>query len=154
MERRRRLEAHDGPGGSRLRRSHPDLVGDPLSDDTGRGEAGGGRFAEIAMVAIVTAVVQVPMFNRAIVSLDEGQLTAIGQRLASGEVLYRDIYTGIFPGIYWLAEALFRMLGSDVLVLRWTQLLVNALTAALLFALARPLVPGRLAWTLPTGYWA
>lgn len=112
-----------------------------------------GRIPATFAVAAFTAVVQLPVFNRTIVSLDEGQLAAIGHRLASGEVLYRDIYTGIFPGIYWLAEALFRLLGSDVLVLRWTQLAVNSVTAALLFALVRPLAPGPAAWLVPVGYW-
>jgi hypothetical protein len=127
-------------------------VGDALTDVVSR-HAGAGTLRAAAIVAAAVAAAQLPLFDRTLVSLDEGQLTAIGQRLASGEVLYRDVYTGIFPGIYWFTEALFRLFGADVLVLRWTQLVVNSLTAALLFALARPLAPAH-AWVAPAGYWA
>jgi hypothetical protein len=131
-----------------------DLVDDSLSNAVDGTAVPPCRSSAVLMVAVVSALAQLPTFNRTIVSLDEGQLTAIGHRLAAGEVLYRDIYTGIFPGIYWLAEALFRALGTDVLVLRWTQLVVNAVTAALLFTLVRPLAPGLTAWLVPVGYWA
>ncbi|MBI5504740.1 MAG: glycosyltransferase family 39 protein [Deltaproteobacteria bacterium] len=110
------------------------------------------RIPETIRTAVVAALAQIPFVDRSVVSLDEGQVTAIGQRLLSGEVLYRDVYTGIFPGIYWLAAALFRVFGTDVLVLRWTQLVVNAATAACLLALVRPLAPGRARWLVPIGY--
>jgi hypothetical protein len=115
--------------------------------------AGWDRRTSTIAVALASALVQLPMFDRTIVSLDEGQLTAIAHRLANGEALYRDIYTGIFPGIYWFSELLFRIFGTDVVVLRWSQLAVNAMTAALLFELARPLVRGRAHWLAPVGYW-
>lgn len=114
---------------------------------------GWSRRASTFAVALASALAQLPMFDRTIVSLDEGQLTAIAHRLTTGEVLYRDIYTGIFPGIYWLGELLFHVFGTDVVVLRWAQLAVNALTAALLFELARPLTLGRAHWLVPIGYW-
>jgi hypothetical protein len=105
------------------------------------------------VVAAGMALAQWPIYRRTVVSLDEGQLAAIGHRLASGETLYRDIYTGIFPGIYWMAEALMRVFGTDVVVLRGAQLVANSLIAALLFVLARPLAPGRAAWMVPVGFW-
>jgi hypothetical protein len=60
---------------------------------------------------------------------------AIADRLRHGEVLYRDIYTGIYPGIYYLTALLLDVFGEDVLVTRWAQAVVNALTAACLWNL-------------------
>jgi hypothetical protein len=77
----------------------------------------------------LAALAQLPLVDRGHVPLDEGQLTAIGRRLVEGEYLYRDIYTGIFPGIYWSAEALFRVFGVDALVARYAQLVANAALA-------------------------
>ncbi len=120
-------------------------------------KAAGSRLAGIPrwmLVVLVAVAAQAPIFNRSLVSLDEGQLTAIGVRLLGGEILYRDIYTGIFPGIYWLAAALFAVFGTDVIVLRTAQVAVNALTAGALYVLVEPMVPGLLAWSVPLGYLA
>jgi hypothetical protein len=80
---------------------------------------------------------QLPTFDRSVVPVDEGQLLAVAERLLHGERLYRDVYTGIFPGVYWLAAGLFAALGPDAVVTRWAQAWVNAATAAALFLLAR-----------------
>lgn len=111
------------------------------------------RVPEAVWVAALLVVAQLPLLDRTLVTLDEGQATAIGHRLASGEALYRDIHTGVFPGLYWLVEALFRAFGTEILVLRWAQLAVNTSTAVLLFLLARPLARGCVAWFAPIGYW-
>ena len=111
------------------------------------------RIPEAAWVAVATALAQLPVLDRTLVTLDEGQATQIGHRLASGQALYRDIHTGVFPGVYWLIEVLFRTFGTEVLVLRWAQLAVNTLIAVLLFVLARPLARRWSAWLVPVGYW-
>jgi 4-amino-4-deoxy-L-arabinose transferase-like glycosyltransferase len=108
---------------------------------------------EAVWVAVFMVLAQLPVLDRTLVTLDEGQATQIGHRLASGEALYRDIHTGVFPGVYWFVELLFRTFGTEVLVLRWAQLAVNTLIAVSLFVLARPLAPGRAAWLAPIGYW-
>jgi len=109
--------------------------------------------SETAWVAVVMALAQLPVLDRTLVTLDEGQATQIGHRLASGEALYRDVHTGVFPGVYWLVELLFRTFGTEVLVLRWAQLAVNTLIGVLIFVLARPLARGGAAWLAPLGYW-
>jgi hypothetical protein len=111
------------------------------------------RMPEAARVATVMALAQLPVLDRTLVTLDEGQAMAIGHRLASGQALYRDVHTGVFPGVYWLIELLFRTFGTQLLVLRWAQLVVNTLIAVFLFVLARPLAPRRAAWLVPVGYW-
>jgi hypothetical protein len=96
---------------------------------------GSGVFT--AGVVAVAALAQLPTFDRSAVPVDEGQLLAIAQRLLNGDALYRDVYTGIFPGVYWFTAALIGIFGENVWVTRCAQLLVNAATAGALFALGR-----------------
>jgi len=85
------------------------------------------------MVGVLALAAQLPILDRSVVFMDEGQLVAIADRLRHGEVLYRDIYTGIYPGIYYLTSLLLDVFGEDVLVTRWAQAVVNALTAVCLW---------------------
>lgn len=129
----------------------PDLS--PSTSILQRMASAAGRVPAPAWVALLVTLAQLPILDRTVVTLDEGQVTAIGHRLASGQVLYRDVHTGLFPGLYWLVDVLFRIFGTEVLVLRWTQLAVNTATAVLLFVLARPFARGAAAWLVPLGYW-
>ena len=86
-------------------------------------------------VAALAAVAQLPSFDRSAVPMDEGQLLAIAGRLLDGEVLYRDIYTGIFPGVYYSTAVLLWIFGEDAVVTRWTQLVLNAAVAGCLWSL-------------------
>ena len=56
-----------------------------------------------ALVLAVAVLAQLPTHDRSLVAIDEGQLAAIADRIGRGQVLYRDVYTGIFPGVYHLA---------------------------------------------------
>jgi hypothetical protein len=96
-------------------------------------------FAALLVVAVMAAV-QLPIFDRTIVPLDEGQLLAIAYRINNGERLYRDIYTGIFPGVYYATALLVSLAGADLLVTRWAALVLNAAVALLLWALASRMV--------------
>ena len=94
------------------------------------------RFAPLAVFALAL-LAQIPIYDRSIIHVDEGQLVAIAARLLRGEVLYRDVYTGIFPGLYYSTAALFSLFGSDVRVTRLAQAAVNAGTALCLWLLGR-----------------
>jgi len=97
----------------------------------------------LASVGLVSVAAQLAIYDRSVVPLDEGQLLNIAERLNHGEVLYRDIYTGIFPGVYYVTAWLLALGGSDLIVTRWAQVLVNAATAVCLWALtARVTRPG------------
>jgi hypothetical protein len=89
----------------------------------------GGLVAGVAALAVLA---QLPTLDRSAVPVDEGQLVSIADRLLRGEVLYRDVYTGIYPGIYYATALLLDVFGHDVLVTRWAQALVNAATVACL----------------------
>ncbi|MFP6564072.1 MAG: glycosyltransferase family 39 protein [Myxococcota bacterium] len=90
-------------------------------------------FGGVALFALVSLAVQLPIIDRGLVSIDEGHLVATAQRLLAGDLLYRDIHTGIFPGIYYATAALFEVFGTDLLVTRWAQFAVNTATVLLLW---------------------
>ena len=48
-----------------------------------------------------------PLIARMVVPMDEGHLTAAVSWMHAGKHLYRDIHTGIFPGVYLLTYGLF-----------------------------------------------
>ena len=109
------------------------------------------RFAPLGIAALAL-LAQIPIYDRSIVHVDEGQLVAIAARLLHGEVLYRDVYTGIFPGLYYSTAALFSLFGSDVRVTRLAQVAVNAGTALCLWLLGRRVMSAAWAALAPLLY--
>ena len=88
----------------------------------------------IASAIVVAAVLyQLPTFDRSIVPMDEGHLASVAMWLQDGKLLYRDLHTGIFPGIYHATAILFKIFGHDLIVTRWAEVAVNASIAACLF---------------------
>jgi len=104
-----------------------------------------GAWGGLAIFALAS-LAQVPLVRSGHVALDEGQLTMIGHRLVEGQYLYRDVYTGIFPGIYWITELLFRMFGVDILVTRYAQLVFNGLLAVSVWRFTLRLASPAAAW--------
>ena len=106
------------------------------------------RFVQVASVGVVALamVVQLRFFDRASVPMDEGQLVVIASRILDGQVLYRDMHTGIGPGIYHFTAALFALFGEDLVVTRWAEIGVNAIIALLLWLLSIRVV--RLHWAM------
>ncbi|MCC6763037.1 MAG: glycosyltransferase family 39 protein [Deltaproteobacteria bacterium] len=102
--------------------------------------------AEVVLVAVVATAAQLPTYALSHVALDEGQIVQIGYRLLNGDRLYSDIYTGIFPGIYWMAAGLLRVFGADVVVTRWAAVGVNTATTVVVWDLARRLAGRSWAW--------
>ncbi len=91
----------------------------------------------VALVGLFSVLLQIRTFDRASVPMDEGQLVAVAIRILEGEILYRDIHTGVGPGIYHLTAALFDLFGHDLRVTRWAQIAVNTGIALTLFTIAR-----------------
>ena len=69
--------------------------------------------------------------------LEEGIELHVAQRLAQGEVLYRDVlvFTGPFP--FELLAALFRIFGEEIWVARSVVIVLHALATGAAFAIAR-----------------
>jgi hypothetical protein len=89
-----------------------------------------------AGIALLALALQLPIHDRSAVPMDEGHLATAASRILDGDLLYRDIHTGIFPGVYHLTALLFSLFGRDLLVTRWAQLCVNAAIAVCLWLVA------------------
>ena len=89
-----------------------------------------------AAIGVLGLGLQLPIFDRSVVPMDEGHLAATASRLLAGELLYRDVHTGIFPGVYYATALLFSLFGSDLVVTRWAQLCVNVAVAVCLWRVA------------------
>jgi hypothetical protein len=107
-----------------------------------------------AILAAAAVAAQVAIFDRNFVSMDEGHLALTASRLLDGDVLYRDIHTGIFPGIYATAAGLFSVFGEEVLVTRLAQIVVNAASLILLWLIGIRILPPRWAVMAPLLYLA
>lgn len=107
----------------------------------------------------IAAVLALPYLT-GLVMLDEGALVHIADRLASGEVLYRDVATGVMPGSYYLHALLFLLFGRSLLIGRIFMILLFASSAAGIFLLSRtatsrtPAFASALAFTaLTVNFW-
>ena len=109
-------------------------------------------WASTAAIATLAVLLQRRIFDRTAVAMDEGQLAAVARRILDGEVLYRDIHTGIGPGVYHVTAALFALFGRDLLVTRWAAVGVNAAIAVCLWLLATRVVRFRWAALPPLAF--
>jgi len=103
-------------------------------------------FAVAAALGALSLLVQLTIFDRNFVSMDEGHLALTASRLRDGDLLYRDIHTGIFPGIYALTAGLFAIFGEDLFATRVAQVAVNVGTVVLLWLIGLRIVAAR--WAL------
>jgi hypothetical protein len=113
------------------------------------------RLAEgVAGTVLVAGAIalQLPMCNRSVVPLDEGQMAAIAARLLRGDALYRDIHTGVFPGVYYVTAALLGAIRHDIVVTRIAQVGVNTAVALMLWRLGCRAVGWRWALLSPALY--
>jgi hypothetical protein len=94
-------------------------------------------------LGVLAVTAQLPIFDRNFVSMDEGHLALTASRLLDGDVLYRDIHTGIFPGIYAATAGLFALFGEELLVTRIAQIAGNVATVLLLWLIGLRIVPPR-----------
>src|SRR5262245_52013209 len=86
------------------------------------------RWMGHALVVVILLLAATQVFTRELNSFDEGAIVHIAERLANGEVLYRDVDTGLMPGVYYLHALLFRVFGPSLLVGRIASMIVFALT--------------------------
>lgn len=109
-------------------------------------------FAIAALLGALALLVQATIYDRNFVSMDEGHLALTASRLLDGDLLYRDIHTGIFPGIYALTAVLFAIFGEEVLVTRFAQIAVNVATVVLLWFIGLRIAPPRYAILPPLAF--
>lgn len=68
--------------------------------------------------------------------IDEGLYAAVGQALGRGDLLYQDIWDNKTPGIYFFFDWLGK-LSQDYAIIRWAASAVLAVTAGVVFYIAR-----------------
>jgi HEAT repeat protein len=76
---------------------------------------------------------------------DEGTLLAQFYRTYLGEVPYRDFHMGYTPSGHYFQALLFHVFGVSIVPLRWGLAVCHSLTAALLFVIARRIMPAAFA---------
>ena len=99
--------------------------------------------------AALAILVQLPIFDRSIVPMDEGHLLTTADAMLHGRHLYTDLHTGIFPGIYLIASGLLNVFGREVLVTRWAAVGVNVVTVVALWQIGRRCMAPRWAALAP-----
>ncbi|MBI3783369.1 MAG: glycosyltransferase family 39 protein [Deltaproteobacteria bacterium] len=100
-----------------------------------------------AIAVAVTAAVFFALLARYGLNIgEEGGTAYLIGRTAAGQRPYLDFATGYTPGYFCWHAFLLRLLGNNLLVLRASLVVVNSLTVAWLFVVARALLPRR--WAL------
>jgi len=96
------------------------------------------EYRSMFLVSGMALVLSLP-FVAGISFADEGYLVHIADRITSGEVLYRDISTGVTPGSFYLHALLFRILGQSLLMGRIFMMALFSMATAMVYTLCRGL---------------
>lgn len=100
--------------------------------------------------ALLAIAVQLPIYDRSIVPMDEGHLLTTADAMLDGRRLYVDLHTGIFPGIYLMGSGLLSLFGREVIVTRWAAVGVNVVTVVALWQIGRRSMAAHWAALAPT----
>ncbi len=84
-------------------------------------------------------------FNRGMMLADEGNLVHAAQRVAQGEVPYRDFYHFYAPGSFYIVAGLFKVFGESFLLTRVMWVAVRAAIVLLIFLVGLRFMPRRYA---------
>jgi hypothetical protein len=96
----------------------------------------------LALLALLAVAVYGAVFyGRGLDVPDEGLLLHVAERLANGEVPYRDVYFIYTPGFQYLLAGLFRLLGPNLAVEHALLFAVHVVLVLVVYVLA-----ARLAW--------
>src|SRR5262245_36454100 len=94
------------------------------------------RLGVLALLVVGTARLG-PGPTRELSVYDEGAAVYVAERVASGEVPYRDFWTIYAPADFYLIAAVFKVFGPRLIAERYTWVLLEAALAVLVFALTR-----------------
>jgi hypothetical protein len=75
-------------------------------------------------------------------SSDEGFILTPAERILRGQVPYRDFFSELAPGSFYLHAALFRLFGTDLAFVRDTVWLLGIILTWLLYRLSRKVLDG------------
>ncbi|MBC7780210.1 MAG: glycosyltransferase family 39 protein [Proteobacteria bacterium] len=106
------------------------------------GTAVAGPAAACAALFVLAIVVQIVGMNRIVGAYDEGLMLYGAQRVARGDVPYRDFWTMYGPGGFYVTAWLFGLFGESVWVARAFDVVSRAAVVVLIFANLRTAVGG------------
>jgi len=116
--------------------------------------------AAFVAVPVVHVVYGLLFYDKALNTFDEGWMVYAAERIADGQVPYRDFFLHTTPASYYILAALYELFGPSLIVGRLAALVVTAVTALLLYVLARktaskwPALAAALCYTFwSTGQW-
>src|SRR3954466_327876 len=92
--------------------------------------------APLGLLALAAASFGWFFYGRGLDVPDEGLLLHVAERLAAGEVPYRDVYFIYTPGLQYLLALLFRLLGPSLAVEHALQLVLHLAVVGIVYALA------------------
>ncbi|MFQ5480759.1 MAG: tetratricopeptide repeat protein [Thermodesulfobacteriota bacterium] len=99
-------------------------------------------------VFVIAIALYLPLAGLDISRLDEGALLYVAERLTKGDVLYRDIVTGIMPGAYYLQALFFSIFGYSVVTGRVLACATFAVNSLLLYAISIYFIQKRTAFLI------
>ena len=92
--------------------------------------------AALVIVALAAASFGWFFYGRGLDVPDEGLLLHVGERLAAGEVPYRDVYFIYTPGLQYVLALLFRLLGPSSPSSTRSRLVLHLAVVGIVYALA------------------
>jgi len=96
-----------------------------------------------AAIFIIAAALSFPVYKNGISMLDEGAMLYISERLTAGDVLYRDIVTGVMPGSYYLVALFLKLFGHSIITERMLASATLAGVSVLIYAISQHFVKKR-----------
>jgi hypothetical protein len=100
----------------------------------------------IALAVFASSFLYLLLFRRyTSIEPDEGIILQGAQRIMHGQVLYRDFFSYLTPGSYYLLALVFRIFGSSMLVARTALAVSGALLSVFTYLMARRACPIRIA---------
>ena len=84
---------------------------------------------------------------------DEGIVAVGAERILRGQIPYRDFFSELGPGSFYLQAAIFKIVGTHAAAMRLTAWLLGGIISGLIYLLARRLVTGAAAF-LPSAVFA
>lgn len=122
------------------------------SDTTAPNENRGGRtrfsWKDLA-VALSSATFLLLWYRYPISNADEGLILSGAERILHGQVPYRDFFSELGPGSFYIQAAFFHLVGSDLAVVRVTVWILGVTLVWLVYRLGLKLLDGPVSFFPP-----
>jgi 4-amino-4-deoxy-L-arabinose transferase-like glycosyltransferase len=103
----------------------------------------------VVLLVLLISFAYLCLFRRfTTIDPDEGILLEGAQRILRGQVLYRDFFSLITPGSYYLLALLFKLFGSSIVVARTALSFMGSIFSAITYLLARRVCSRRTAFLI------